>query len=388
MQAELAINCNVLIADADLDNRLIIRQALISAGFVYIDEADNGESTLEKILRDKPDLVIIDAQLPNIDGFEICKEIRANNNLKEDVILIMQTGSEQPKDREKAFDLGASDFVTKPINKKELIARSLLHLEKKFMIKKLTEFTTRLELDLAAISSFQKDILPSNDLLKDIQEKYNTDISSYYLPCDEIGGDFWGIQAISKTKYAIYNVDFSGHGILSAINTFRLQTILHGNSYLYSLEPNKFLEDVSQKLHKILPKGNFATMFYGIIDTENDIMNYSTSACPSPIVISRDKEFEILSGEGIPLGAFSLSKYKNKQIKFSKGDLLFIYSDALIETENMDGAFMTEEQISQMISEQRNNSCEQIKEKIIKMYNNWSSGKPPKDDLTFILISR
>lgn len=85
-------------------------------------QAHNGEEAIQMVAEWKPDVVLLDVMMPKLSGFEVCKQIRANPDTRE-IGIIMVTALDQPADIDRAVDLGTDDFLTKPINKTELIMR-------------------------------------------------------------------------------------------------------------------------------------------------------------------------------------------------------------------------------------------------------------------------
>jgi DNA-binding response OmpR family regulator len=85
-----------------------------------VDTSDNGKDGLEKILSDQFDLVLLDVMLPNISGFDVCKNVRKNGN-KTPIILLTAKGEEI--DKVLGLELGADDYITKPFSLRELLAR-------------------------------------------------------------------------------------------------------------------------------------------------------------------------------------------------------------------------------------------------------------------------
>jgi two-component system, OmpR family, KDP operon response regulator KdpE len=108
----------VLIVDDDPQFRRAMRSALRLRAFV-VDEADSGETALEKIRADRPDIVLLDVNLPGLNGLECCREIRAGL----DVPIIMLSVRSEPNDKILALNSGADDYITKPFNLEELVAR-------------------------------------------------------------------------------------------------------------------------------------------------------------------------------------------------------------------------------------------------------------------------
>lgn len=111
----------ILIVDDDVNFRTVARTVLASANYA-VDEAANGHQALEKIKQRKPDLILMDAEMDELDGFETCRLIRADSNIA-DMPIIMSTGLGDLDSINRAFESGATDFIVKPINFPILIHR-------------------------------------------------------------------------------------------------------------------------------------------------------------------------------------------------------------------------------------------------------------------------
>lgn len=108
----------ILIIDDEIKIVEICRDYLQAAGFTVASETD-GLNALEKFRVEKPDLVVLDLMLPNIDGLDICREIRRESN----VPIIMLTARVEESDKLVGLELGADDYITKPFSPRELVAR-------------------------------------------------------------------------------------------------------------------------------------------------------------------------------------------------------------------------------------------------------------------------
>ena len=111
----------VLIADDNTSNAELLEAHLDGGGF-DTRIAANGEDALKLAVEWKPELVLLDVMMPKLSGFEVCKRLRANPATK-GVPVLMVTALDQPTDIERGIDVGADDFLTKPINKTELLVR-------------------------------------------------------------------------------------------------------------------------------------------------------------------------------------------------------------------------------------------------------------------------
>ena len=108
----------ILVVDDEPQIRRILRTTLTSAGY-EVDDARSGEAALEKVREFRPDLVLLDINMPGIGGLSACQAIRADTN----IAIIMLTVRNSEEDKVKALDAGADDFVTKPFSTPELLAR-------------------------------------------------------------------------------------------------------------------------------------------------------------------------------------------------------------------------------------------------------------------------
>jgi DNA-binding response OmpR family regulator len=111
----------ILIAD-DNPQGVELLEAYLSGADYEIRTAADGEETLSRVRDWQPDLILLDIMMPKISGFEVCKRLRADAKTS-DIAILMITALDQPSDIERALDVRADDFVTKPINKSELLLR-------------------------------------------------------------------------------------------------------------------------------------------------------------------------------------------------------------------------------------------------------------------------
>jgi two-component system KDP operon response regulator KdpE len=108
----------VMVVDDDPQIRRVLRTALVAQGYEAID-ARNGEEAIERLGEEKPDLIILDMNMPRMNGLETCRVIRSTS----DVPIIMLTVRDAESDKIQALDAGADDYVTKPFSSPELLAR-------------------------------------------------------------------------------------------------------------------------------------------------------------------------------------------------------------------------------------------------------------------------
>ena len=132
-------NTLILIVDDQADNRFAMKLALKKESYEFI-EAENGKEAVEKAIEFKPDVILMDAIMPVMDGFEATIKMRQEQSLERTPIL-MVTALNEKDDRIKALEAGVSDFVTKPFDKHEVIARCRAYVNMSKLNKRYVDAT-------------------------------------------------------------------------------------------------------------------------------------------------------------------------------------------------------------------------------------------------------
>jgi sigma-B regulation protein RsbU (phosphoserine phosphatase) len=375
----------ILIVDDAVINLLFLRNILMHGGFTDIRTAENGEEALELCDTYKPDIIILDLIMEGMDGFECCRRIRARTE-GGDVPILIQTALTDQDEKVRTFREGATDFISKPIFPDELYARVIVHLEKQLAMKKLQTYKQRVEQELHTARDLQAAILPKLSDVDAIRVETGLDIASYFKPSSELGGDFWGIRQLGAQRVAFWIVDFSGHGVAAALNVFRLHTVLQEDSAAAN-EPGDYLTEINERLIPLLPRGQFATMFYGIIDLKQDELRYAGAGSPHPIVLNMDgANPRTLDGTGQPLGIIP-HRYPTRRTEFDPGDCICFYSDALTETVDVDGVYIDEAQIATLLAQGTWNAETSLLH-LLEYYDTRTLLRNRRDDLTIGLICR
>lgn len=323
-------NARVLVVDDVKSSRDVVCNILHRNGFEKINEASNGREALEMVVDVRPDMVVSDLMMPEMDGYDFCRAMRKNPKFV-DTPIIVQTAVEQADQRMLAFDAGATDLLVKPINPQELIVRLSLHLERHTLLHELREFRDQTERELTSAFQVQRALLPSDAELRQLENEMPVRVSASFEPSYKLSGDLFGIKKLSPCKLAFYLLDFAGHGILASLNTFRMHAIM--NAHVMPMEnPGEYLTRLNAFVYPMLKRHEFATLFYAVVDWERNVLDYASAASCSPLVFSHGKLYpSVLDSSGMPIGVKEGATYRTKSIPFAKGDTIFAYSDALIE---------------------------------------------------------
>lgn len=382
----------ILLVEDSKVNAMLLQQILSSAGFSNLEVAGNGLEGLEKLESFGPDIIILDIVMPQMDGLEFCRKVRRDEHYKRyrDIPILVQTALSNKEEKSRIFKVGATDYVVKPYDAEELVARVRVHLERQELFKDLQSSKERVAEELYQAQKMQAVLMPAASRIADLEGVFNVNIDSYARTSSEMGGDFWGAERISDNEFSIYIVDFSGHGVTAALNTFRLHTLMQ----IYEnekMDPGGYLTVLNRELQKLLPVEQFATVFYGLVNVAENRLYYATAAAPNPVIVHSGKgEHTLINASGIPLGVKKGHVYETQHTPFYPGDLVLLYSDALIETENAGGDFLLEADVIEIVKKaaaKEGNLARETRDSLVKEFSRECMDNI-RDDLTISVYYR
>lgn len=380
-------DAQILVVDDSPIMRSIIAGHLRNEGFNNIHCAGDGEEALAMMAEFQPELVITDLLMPNMDGFALCNRLRAGDDTATIPILV-QTGSHDSEDRARVFSIGATDLLTKPINRSELIGRVRVHLDRQRLIGRLTEYQRRMARELELARLMQRSLLPRRDDLAVVERELGLQIAATYEASDELAGDLWGMEMLGPGRLRLYAADFTGHGVSAALNTFRLHSVIHKGSDHHD-DAASWLNRLNAFLCDVLPTGQFATMFSAIIDINAGTLQYSSAAAPPPMLRhARSPAVQMLDAADLPLGITRMASYSNHVVPFEIASSLIVYSDVLIETPAPPENIFDTEGLRAFIEQSSPNaSAYAMLDHIYAPFFN-AANAHPADDLTLLVVQR
>jgi len=181
-----------------------------------------------------------------------------------------------------------------------------------------------LDRDINRAAILQRKMLPAS-----LMQTETLEISSFFRPCQKLGGDFYDVIRLSPEKVAIIIADVSGHGISAALIAAMLKFSLQMD-HIEKFTPYEMIMKINQRFCQILKNGDYITLCYGIIDTGRSIMNLVRAGHPYPILYrSHSKDSVALNPYGPPVGIDKEATYENMEVKLNSGDMIFLYTDGL-----------------------------------------------------------
>ena len=247
----------------------------------------------------------------------------------------------------------------------------------------LLALTREMEHQLAAATALQSDMLPSAEQLAHIEGRCPLDLSSYYKPRDGIGGDIWGTEVIGSQRIMIYIADFTGHGVSAALNTARFHSFVH-MELKSTDQPAWLLRNLNNRLHAVLPDGQFATMFCAVINFHAKTIEYASAGAPPQLYRESSQDpFKVISQPGLPLGVLPDVGYESKTVAFSAGGCLVLYTDGLIETPKPPRSLYTIESLAELLNKSNQATSLQLCHHLLSQFS--IPAIKADDDITLVI---
>ncbi len=344
----------ILIVDDSIDNRKLLMKTLTRLGHEVV-EACDGKEALARSIDLLPDLILLDIVMPGIDGYQVCSALKDDERTA-DIPVIFLSAKSEVKDKIKGLEIGGVDYITKPFDRGEVLARVQNQLKIRALMKDLMDKQARLDEDLKAAAAIQRSLLPQK--FPDVE---NVEIAWKFVPCERIGGDIFNVFRLDDSHLGFYILDVSGHGVPSAMVTVSVSQMLQPHSGYLSkkqTEVSPFYEIVSPRevldtLDREYPIDRFDkyfTIVYMVLNVHTGHLRYSNAAHPCPVLLHPDGKLDLLDRGGTIIGLDGIVPFEEGELDLQCGDKLFFYTDGLTEYQNDEGHFYGEDRFNALLA--------------------------------------
>lgn len=322
----------ILIVDDVPENVELLKYLLSQEGFKTY-TAYSAEEARLVLLNTRIDTLLLDVNMPEQDGFSFCRELREMDQFKLLPILFI-TSIDREVGFQEAMKNGGDDFINKPFNKRELVAKIHSVIRLKDLQDELYQQKSKYEKELQTARRVQDQLIPEKSFIWN-----GIKAQTLFHPYLQIGGDFVDTW-IEEKKLHIVIADCSGHGPSAALigAMFKMQ--------LFNLVPNMGLKERVSHLRKnmelVLPEDYAITFCYAIIDQELKL-SYINGGHPAPIIYM-DGETKLLKGMSpMIMGINMITNDEVQSISLKQGSKFFMYTDGASEAMNSKMEYITEE---------------------------------------------
>ncbi len=298
----------------------------------------------------KPDLILLDIMMPEMDGYEVCRQLKADEATK-DIPVIFVSAMNEALDETKGFDVGAIDYITKPISPKTLEARVHTHLA-------LTQQAAELREAHDLIKQQQKRMQDELNVARDIQlsmvphtfpQDAAIEVYATLKPAREIGGDFYDTFMVDNESLCLCVGDVSGKGAPAALFMAMTKTLI--KSYVSSdMSTASIMTRVNDELCENNDGNLFVTVFLAILNIHTGELRFTNAGHNYPYVIKEDKSLVTLKQKHGPVvAAMDGLIYKEDLITLDKSDTLFLFTDGVTEAMDKEEALYGETRLEDFL---------------------------------------
>jgi len=213
------------------------------------------------------------------------------------------------------------------------------------------------------------------------------DIAATYIPCFDVGGDFYDFLQISEDCIAIAIADVIGKGMPAAIMMSCFRSAVR--AYVDTIGSNQTINQIIIRLNKMACKecsdGEFITLFYAVIDAKGKSITYCNCG-HEPTVLLRDGQITELQKGGFVLGLDTQAEYQIETVRLRDGDSLLFYTDGLIDAANFDGQLWGKENLLQTAKKFTDGTAEQMVKNILAYRRRFVGLAEQIDDTSIIVV--
>lgn len=359
----------VLIVDDSRLQRRILSASLVRWGYM-VEEAENGAQALEICAERMPDFVVSDWVMPEMDGLELCRAFRELQAETYGYFILLTSKSER-SEITKAYEAGADDFLTKPIDSGELRARlnageRIIEMQRQMVRKNALISETLSELQ-QAYAVIDQDLIRARNVQQALVPVRSAsfgpaEVALLLEPSGHVGGDLVGMFSLREERLAFYCIDVSGHGVSSALMTTRMGGYLNDkysdqNIVIHTgpdgreafLPPQEVVYSLNHRLSSDDAAQEYLTMAYGDLDLNSGRLMLIQAGHPPPLILRRRGDFEFIGEGGMPVGLVAGADYEQLETILHPGDRVLFYSDGFTEACAPSGAMLEEQGLVDLV---------------------------------------
>jgi len=377
----------VVLAVDDTPENLDVVKGILSPEWV-VKAAINGPMALKIAEKQSPDLILLDVMMPDMDGYEVCRRLKSNP-LTRDIPVIFLTAMDKTADEASGFELGAADYITKPINPPILEARVRTHLALKqsmddlntaySIIKKQKD---RMEEELNIGRNIQMSMVPLQ--FPAFPERHDFDLYALLKPAREVGGDFYDFFLINENELCMVVGDVSGKGVPAALFMAVTRTMIKTRASDDD-SPSSIITHVNQALSEDNPECMFVTLFLCICDLRTGELTYTNAGHNPPYIKRADGHVDCIRQLHGPIaGAMGEFPYEQGKLNLHKDDLLLLFTDGVSEAMDIDSNLYGEEAIVDCLTGMEGHGVRLAVGSLDEAVVKFAGEAPQSDDITLL----
>jgi sigma-B regulation protein RsbU (phosphoserine phosphatase) len=404
---------SILIVDDDELNSEGLARRLKGRGFT-VTVVKSGRMAIELLGERRFDLVLLDIMMPGMTGLEVLKLLRRADS-PIDLPIIMVTAKGESEDTVEALELGANDYVIKPIDFPVVLARIRTQLALRRAVSEVTELERRLgarnkELEAAAAKlvaanepqtgglevagRFQQAFLPTLP-----REVPGARFAWTFKPCRRLAGDFLNLFWLDDRHLGLGVLDVSGHGVAAALLSVTASHLLArmasrptGTDRCATgtgaslVPPAQVAAELSKHFSDAALEQPF-TFLYGTLSLDTGEFRFVSAGHPGPVHLPRGAWPVQLEVTGFPVGVGNGS-YKERVVNLRPGDRLVLYTDGVTEARNADGEHFGIRRFLAALEQSRGPLLDKSLDALLESVEGWRDDTPRHHGISILFVER
>jgi sigma-B regulation protein RsbU (phosphoserine phosphatase) len=378
-QAATPPPATILIVDDNPVNLQILVRTLSGTGHRIL-AARDGSAALDIVARARPDLVLLDIMMPGQDGFALCRTIKGDPRT-EDTLVIFLSALGQVSDKVLGLNLGAVDYITKPIQTEEVVARVSNHLQRQHLEREVKRGRDRLDRELASAARMQGLLLPSA-----LPTREGLRFAAHYQTSRHAGGDYYDVLEIPGHGLGIFVADVSGHGAPAAIVMAMIRAVVHAQPP--SADPAELLRRLNEHFRYLWDTSIFSTALYAVLDEATMALTIGCAGHPPPLLArSRQPVRPLRVDPVLPLFMMETAAVPTTHCQLEPGDRILFYTDGVTDRLREDGTMYDLERLCAELERAAAKSAGAIIAELVDSLDVFASEREPDDDQTLLVLA-
>jgi sigma-B regulation protein RsbU (phosphoserine phosphatase) len=367
----------VLVVDDSPVNLQVLVRTLHGTGHRIL-AAKDGRSALDIVRRARPDLVLLDLMMPDLDGFEVCRAIKADPETR-DITVIFLSALGEVSDKVSGLQLGAADYITKPFQAEEVQARVATHLTRQYLERELRRSRDRLNRELASAGRMQRLLLPAV-----LPAHPSVTFAAYYQTSRHAGGDYYDVLDLGNGLFGMIVADVSGHGAPAAIVMAMIRAALHAHPR--PDDPPAVLHALNRHFEYLWDSPMYATAVYALVDAWRRTLRLSCAGHPLPLLVRHGDGVTPLAVDAVmPLLMRELGDIPCADVQLCPGDRVLTYTDGITDRQARDGS-MYEGRLTGTLAGAGSLAPAALVERLVADLDAFADGQEPEDDETLLMM--
>jgi len=326
------------------------------------------------------DLVLLDIEMPEMNGYQVLERLLGDPRWR-DLPVIVTSALEELDSVVRCIELGAEDYLIKPVNRVLLKARIDASLEKKRLRDQEKAYLQRLEREMEIARQTQLSILPVR-----LPHTDHFRLGAIMIPARAVGGDFYDVIDQGGQHWGIVVGDVSGKGLPAALFMTLTYSLLRAE-IAQGHSPGQALRNVNRTLLGLNSASMFVTVLCGIFDAAQGTFAYARAGHPAPLAVSPSGEILDLSfSHSQALGLFDHIDIDEHTVRIPEGGLVLLYSDGLSEAADPAGIQFGEARLPQVFHEQMDCDPQTLCDRLWDEVRQYCGEHMQQDDFTLVMI--